>query len=119
MINMAGKIKYKGVSLPSELIDEVDEVIKHSPRYASRADFVREAIDDKLKPNRTQISHLTREDKTILELIAQDHWQQYHSFEEDELKDSIRANFRINPQKPNNLSWLVQAVEFCCSLKRS
>lgn len=119
MIKMAAKTKYKGVSLPIELTDEVDLIVEKSPRYSSRADFIREAIDDKLKPIREKQIVLTIDDHVVLETIAQDHWQQYHSFEEAEVVQSIKTEYKLDLAKLRNPVWLEQAVEFVCRQKRN
>ena len=44
------KDKYKGVSLPKEMVEEIEKIIRDNPElgYTSIADFVKEAVRDKL-----------------------------------------------------------------------
>jgi metal-responsive CopG/Arc/MetJ family transcriptional regulator len=43
-------VNYKGVNLPIEIIDQIDELVKDKKYgYSSRADFIRDAIRLKLK----------------------------------------------------------------------
>jgi len=43
-------VKYKGVNLPIEIIDQIDELVEDKKHgYSSRADFIRDAIRLKLK----------------------------------------------------------------------
>ena len=62
---------------------------------------------------------LTKDDKTILETIAEDHWKHYHSFEEEEVERSIITEFKLDKRKPKNQSWLKTAIEFVCHQKRN
>lgn len=62
---------------------------------------------------------LTKDDKIFLAKIGQDHWNQYHSFEEGEVEESIVIEFKQDPFKPKNQNWLNAAIEYVCSLKRS
>ena len=43
--------KYINVSLPQDLINEVDKLVAKSPLYQSRADFCKEAIRQHIKNN--------------------------------------------------------------------
>ena len=55
--------EYTTVRLPRELMEEIDEIIRHGLRgYKSRAEFIKEAIRDKLKtlpamPEIPQLEH--------------------------------------------------------------
>jgi len=42
--------RYRGISLPKEMIDEIERIIKSNPElgYTSVADFVKEAVRDKM-----------------------------------------------------------------------
>lgn len=44
------KDRYKGVSLPKEMVEEIERIIKDNPElgYTSVADFVKEAVRDKI-----------------------------------------------------------------------
>jgi len=44
------KDRYKGVSLPKEMVEEIERIIKDNPElgYTSIADFVKDAVRDKL-----------------------------------------------------------------------
>ena len=43
-------VKYKGVNLPVEIVDQIDDFVKDKKYgYSSRADFIRDAIRLKLK----------------------------------------------------------------------
>ena len=41
--------KYTNVSLPQDLVDEIDKLVKDSPLYQSRADFCKEAIREHIR----------------------------------------------------------------------
>lgn len=47
-------VGFRGVSIQSELINEIEEVIKKIPLYRSVAEFVSEAIRLRLEELRTQ-----------------------------------------------------------------
>ncbi len=36
--------QYTNISLPKDLVDEIDKLIERSPLYQSRAEFAKEAI---------------------------------------------------------------------------
>ena len=119
---MAVKIKYKGVSLPSKLVDEIDLVVKLTPKFVSRAGFVREAIDDKLKEYKERKTNLTkeqailtREDEELLVVAAEDFWERYHHFEEEAVRKFLQT--RVSTREWP-LPKLDQAVEFVCSQSR-
>jgi metal-responsive CopG/Arc/MetJ family transcriptional regulator len=44
------KDRYKGVSLPKDMIEEVERIVKEYPElgYTSVADFVKEAVREKI-----------------------------------------------------------------------
>ena len=44
------KYDYKAVNLPRSILDEVDKAVENDPFIRSRAEFVKRAIEDKLKP---------------------------------------------------------------------
>lgn len=116
---MATKTKWRTISLPIELLDKVKDVVEAAPEYSSVSDFVKKATAKELRESTTQPSSLTIDDKIFLEVIAQDHWAQYHSFEEEDVVESILIEFKQDPEKPKNKAWLNQAVEFVCSQKRN
>ncbi len=41
--------EYSTVSIPNDLIKEVDKTVKNSPLYTTRADYIKAAIRDKLE----------------------------------------------------------------------
>ena len=43
------KYNYKAVNLPKPILDEVDKIVKVNPCYNSRAEFVKNAIREKLE----------------------------------------------------------------------
>lgn len=112
-----------GVSLDDELQSQFGDLKKYHGIKAS-TEMVRQLIREKHREifNESSASKtilLTNEDKTFLEVIAQDHWAQFHSFEDKELAESIISNFKKDLSKPKNPNWLLKAIEFCCSLKRN
>jgi metal-responsive CopG/Arc/MetJ family transcriptional regulator len=44
------KDKYKGVSLPKDMVEEVERIVKEHPElgYTSVADFIKEAVREKI-----------------------------------------------------------------------
>lgn len=122
---MATKTKWANVKIPLILAKQADSVLDVGG-YSSRSALAQEAIRLRVeelieraeKKERNQ-SQITPEDKILLEVIAQDHWNQYHSFEEEEVEESIVIEFKQDPEKPKNQNWLKSAIEYVCSLKRN
>lgn len=110
------------VDLDNEFETKFKE-IKKARNLKHNTEVIRQLIGEEY--NRTILSSgqkeiiLSVEDKTFLEVIAQDHWNQFHSFEELEVKESIVTHFKKDSSKPKNSRWLTQAIEFVCSLKRN
>jgi len=46
------KIKWRSISIPSSIVDEVEQVIKKLMGYSSIAEYVRDAIRSKLDRDR-------------------------------------------------------------------
>lgn len=113
-----------GVSLDHELQDQF-KALKKYHGISANTEMVRilirekhrELFHDPSSKISQKILKLTKEDKTFLDVIAQDHWAQFHSFEEEAVAESIITNFRQDPEKPKNLTWLAEAIAYCCSLK--
>ncbi|PTD94861.1 hypothetical protein C9439_00300 [archaeon SCG-AAA382B04] len=40
---------YQSQTLPTELIEKIDEYVENFPKYNSRADFIKEAVNDKIE----------------------------------------------------------------------
>lgn len=64
---MKKPITYQGISLPKELLKEVHDFIKNKDDYRSIADFVKQAVKDKLSINPVLA-------QTINNIIDSDDW---------------------------------------------
>lgn len=85
---MSIKTKYKGVSLPEEIVDDVDSFVFSAPEYSSRADFIKKAITKKLKDEKGQSESLTDDEKRMLDAWAR-HRNDLRYMEEEDIGDLL------------------------------
>ena len=46
------RARYTAVSLPKEMLEQIDEIVKEYPGFRSRAEYVKEAIKEKLNEDK-------------------------------------------------------------------
>ncbi len=103
---MAIKTKYKGVSLPKEIVDNVDSFVESAPEYSSRADFIKKAITKKLKDEKGQNESLTDEEKRMLDAWTR-HRSDLRHVEEDDLRELLLA------ESGHVWPWLRSKLDYC------
>lgn len=113
---MAAKTKYSTVSLPIELLKQIDSEVRQSPAYVSRAQYIRTAIDEKLSTSKSSDEELTVDEKSHLDAWARERPDLSH-LEEPALRDLLLQ------ENQHVWSWLLekvdQSVEYLLMQKRN